>query len=383
MRATSLIAYLLFLAGTLAGAQPLLLVHYMPWYETPDVRGRWGYHWTGPDNRHDPAKLDDKNLPDLYSHYHPLIGPYDSTDPDVLECHLLQMKLAGIDGVIVDWYGISGAADYPPVHQASQAMFAASGRFGLVFAACFEDRTIAQQELGPPEAASQLAATYRWLDTHWFPSPHYLKHDGRPLLLNFGPVHLVDPAPWAAARASLPAPPALFQLHHLWKNAGADGGFAWVHAGPWDASGNPQEHLREIFANISPDPRQVIPSAFPGYRDIYEKSLLSLAHRDGKTLRESLDVALGGPWPVVQLITWNDYGEGTMIEPTHEFGYTFLEIVQAARNKLDPADLRLPARLLQLRRNPSLPAAKLDEISNLLAQKKVQQARERLAVCRN
>ena len=31
---------------------------------------------------------------------------------------------------------------------------------------------------------------------------------------------------------------------------------------------------------------------------------------------------------MVQLITWNDYGEGTMIEPTMEFGYTMLEHVQ-------------------------------------------------------
>ena len=27
----------------------------------------------------------------------------------------------------------------------------------------------------------------------------------------------------------------------------------------------------------------------------------------------------------VQLITWNDFGEGTMIEPTAEFGYSYVE----------------------------------------------------------
>ena len=41
----------------------------------------------------------------LASHYHPIIGPYDSGDPDVLEYHALLMKLAGIDGVVIDWYG--------------------------------------------------------------------------------------------------------------------------------------------------------------------------------------------------------------------------------------------------------------------------------------
>ena len=35
----------------------LLLMHYMPWYETPEVRGHWGKHWTGPKKQHDPARL--------------------------------------------------------------------------------------------------------------------------------------------------------------------------------------------------------------------------------------------------------------------------------------------------------------------------------------
>uniref|UniRef100_S0DE49 Uncharacterized protein n=1 Tax=termite gut metagenome TaxID=433724 RepID=S0DE49_9ZZZZ len=31
----------------------------------------------------------------------------------------------------------------------------------------------------------------------------------------------------------------------------------------------------------------------------------------------------------LQLITWNDFGEGTMIEPTLEFGYKFLGEIQS------------------------------------------------------
>ena len=32
--------------------------------------------------------------------------------------------------------------------------------------------------------------------------------------------------------------------------------------------------------------------------------------------------------PSVQISTWNDYGEGTIIEPTKEFKYQYLEILQ-------------------------------------------------------
>src|SRR5437899_6722803 len=53
----------------------ILMMHYLCWYETPSIRGRWGAHWTGPNSKHDPATTDTAGLPNLWSHYHPLIGP--------------------------------------------------------------------------------------------------------------------------------------------------------------------------------------------------------------------------------------------------------------------------------------------------------------------
>jgi hypothetical protein len=51
------------------------------------------------------------------SHYRPLLGLYDSNDPDVLRCHVLLMKLAGIDGVLIDWYGTEDYLDYGVIHR--------------------------------------------------------------------------------------------------------------------------------------------------------------------------------------------------------------------------------------------------------------------------
>jgi hypothetical protein len=80
-----------------------------------------------------------------------------------------------------------------------------------------------------------------------------------------------------------------------------------------------------------------------------------------------------GPWPLIQLVTWNDYGEGTVIEPTHEDGYDALEAIQEVRRRelgekftFTPEDLRLPARLLALRKANIVPKADLDRISTLL-----------------
>jgi hypothetical protein len=362
---------------------------------TPAVRDRWGSHWTGHQSQHDPDQRDENGLPDIWSHYHPLIGLYDSTDPDVLECHLLQMKLAGINGVIVDWYGIGDAADYPPVHAATKAMFTATGRLNMKFAACYEDRSIELMvnwdKLKPEEAGDELRRTLRWMQENWFSKGHYLQLNGRPLLLNFGPIYIHDGDIWDKALADLPTRPAFFALHHLWRQVRADGGFTWIHHDPWEGTPSAariRERIKEVFTYFTHNPAKAIVSAYPGYNDVYENGSRVLAHRDGKTLQETLEVGLAGDWPLIQLVTWNDYGEGTMIEPTHEFGYTFLEVIQQARRQelgdafpFTPADLRLPARLYALRQAGNAPTETLAEISQLLKQGRCREARFKIEQC--
>jgi len=373
--------------------QKTLLMHYMPWYETPSVRGQWGSHWKGHQSEHSPDTTGADGQPDIYSHYHPLIGLYDSTDPAVLECHLLQMKLAGIDGVIVDWYGISGTADYPRMHDAARDMFDAAGRLGMKFAACFEDRSLElmvnMDQFPPEQVPDQLSKTIQWMGTEWFAKPQYFRLGGRPLLLNFGPMYAKDPSVWKSALDSVPDDrPAFYALHHLWKAAGGDGGYTWVHWDPW--TGYPEEEtvkrrLSGTYSEMTATPQQLIVSACPGFNDVYEQHHRELEHRGGQTLKEALAACMEGPWPVIQLVTWNDYGEGTMIEPTHEFGYKFLEVIQQARKQelgdlfqFTAGDLRLPARLFKLRKAGAVPARDLDRIAGLLNRGHCDEARREL-----
>jgi hypothetical protein len=358
-----------------------LLMHYMPWYETPQVRQKWGSHWTGHKGEHSPSKIGADGLPDIWSHFHPLIGLYDSTDPDALECQLLQMKLAGVNGVVADWYGISENADFPDIHKATIALFESCSAHGMKFAACYEDRTIEMLQnwgkLDPADATSHLAGNLRWLSQNWFAAPQYFLFENRPLLLNFGPIYLRDSEAWKTALEGLDPAPVVFGLHHLWKGAGMDGGFSWVHTEPFDGEPGADEIVRrlsETHAYRSSDPLKAIPSVFPGFRDVYEKPMLSLDRRSGRTIRETLRAAMEGPWPVIQLVTWNDYGEGTVIEPTHEDGYDALEAIQEARRKelgdsftFKAEDLRLPARLFALRKGSTSSKSDLNRVSALLS----------------
>ena len=87
-----------------------------------------------------------------------------------------------------------------------------------------------------------------------------------------------------------------------------------------------------------------------------DNAISTLDPAGGETFRHTLERAIAVNPEIIQLVTWNDYGEGTIIEPTEEFGYERLEIVQETRAVLDPAftvtpaALPLPLRLFHLRR---------------------------------
>src|SRR3982751_5346275 len=68
-------------------------MHYMPWFQTPETLGgtTWGWHWTM--NNRNPNVIAANGQRQIASRYYPLIGPYDSSNRDVIEYHMLLLKL--------------------------------------------------------------------------------------------------------------------------------------------------------------------------------------------------------------------------------------------------------------------------------------------------
>src|SRR5258706_6853533 len=140
-RAISVLVALLSLS--LSAASKPVMVHYMPWFVAKPYSGSWGWHWTT--NYYNPDSTNSAGQRQIASWNYPQIGPYDSADPVVLEYHVLLMKLAGIDGVIADWYGQDNYNDYGVINQRTLALFNQTRRAGLKFALCFEDRTVQEK----------------------------------------------------------------------------------------------------------------------------------------------------------------------------------------------------------------------------------------------
>lgn len=339
--------------------RPLFMAHYMPWYQTPDVSGSWGWHWTM--DHFNPASGE------IASHFTPLTGAYDSQDEAILEYQMALMKLSGIDGVIVDWYGPDDFNDYAVINASTLKLFDVIKRAGMHFIICYEDRTlipmIDQGYVTDHTAVEHGAEVIQYIQDTWFTDPAYVKFNGQPLLFSYGPLYYRDSNQWEEMFAGIEPTPLLVTLDN-YLSFGAASSFPWP---PMHLSAGielPQQSLDDYLQRFYRNARRrdfVVGTAFPGFFDIYEEAGVRTSYgyidaKDGETFRYTLDLALQADASIIQLATWNDYGEGTTIEPTEEYGYQYLEMLQETRSDLDanftatPNDLRLPMQLLNARR---------------------------------
>jgi Glycosyl hydrolase family 99 len=407
-----LVFFATFLCGapkTVHGAPKPVMVHYMPWFQSPYSLGAntWGAHWTGNglfvyhDN---PFFYFNPNVTNtgeagIASRYYPLTGPYDSLDPAVLEYHVLLMKLAGIDGVIVDWYGQDNYYDYGVNNQRTLALLDFCRKAGLKFSLCYEDATI-QAEInggimnGVNTATNPIAhaqQTMLYAQTKFFTDPSFLRLNNAPVLLNFGPQYFHNSSDWTSIFSVLDPSnqPAFFTEDCRLSPVGA-GAFDWPPMS--QSSGNPlmlsNDQLQNYLANFEMTAKNqawpgFVSSAFPRFHDIYGQiggtALGILDDASGNTLASTLRRAMTNNSAIVQIVTWNDFGEGTVVEPTAagnepttEYGYSDLGIIQDSRREyLDSSfpyhtnDLTLALRFYNLRKrygNNAAVSAELDRI---------------------
>jgi hypothetical protein len=356
-----------------AGTKPVM-VHYMPWFVAKPYSASWGWHWTM--NHYNPD-LFNAGEREIASWYYPLIGPYDSADPVVLEYHVLLMKLAGIDGVIVDWYGPDNYNDYAINNARTLALFEYTRKAGLEFSLCYEDATI-QQEIngGFITAAGAIAhaqQTMLYVQTNFFADPSFLRWNSSPVLLNFGPQYFHTSAAWVSNFSVLNVSnqPAFFTEDNRLSPPGT-GAFDWppMYLSRTNAQSPTEPVLSDAAMNgylLSFDLKAsawpaYVSSAFPRFHDIYAQAGVGASYgylddQNGATFQETLTLALTNSSSIIQLVTWNDFGEGTIVEPTVQYGYRDLGVIQDFRRQyLDAGfpyhtnDLLLPLRLYNLRK---------------------------------
>ncbi len=368
LQSASLLLFALLATGVAQSAQKPLLVHYMPWYVAKPYSGSWGWHWTM--NHYNPDVITGGRR-QIASCYYPLIGPYDSLDPAVLEYHVLLMKLAGIDGVAVDWYGTDNFNDYAINNQRTLALLSFTRKAGLKFSLCYEDQTVQHEIDGgyitAAAAISRAQQTILYAQSNYFSDPSYLRLSNAPVFLNFGPQYFKTNSDWATIFSVLNITnrPAFFTEDNRF--AAALGAFDWPPM--WMSAGATntltpaqlQTYLDTFEQNAASWPAY-ISSAFPRFHDIYAQAGVApsygyLDDANGAILTNTLRRALTNNSAFVHFVTWNDFGEGTVMEPTLDYGFRDLGIVQNLRRQyLDPDfsfttnDLKSAFRFYSLRK---------------------------------
>lgn len=367
-----------------------IMVHYMPWYASRPFSGHWGWHWTM--DHFNPDNIGANGKQQIASHYQPLTGAYDSNDSALLEYQVFLMKFTGINGVIIDWYGRENFRDYSDIHRNSLNLIKHIKKAGLKFAICYEDQSVKHlindKKIKISDDLSYAEKEFLWMEKHFFADESYLRLNSQPVLLIFGPQHFKKNQ-WNPIVSVLKNKVQLFTLPHLNKQIQGAGSFGWppVHGGQKITKEVWMNYLEKLYKDHNGKP--TIASVFSQFHDIYEeagvhKSYGYLDSRGGNTFEVTFQMALTSSSEIIQVATWNDYGEGTMIEPTKEFGYRYLEFLQAyyiENHKLsfNKKDLRLPLKLYQLRKkyqNNKKISDDLDRVSSLLCGSRIKEARD-------
>lgn len=325
-------------------------MHYMPWFETPATIGKWGWHWTM--NNQNPNVIGMDGQRQIASHYYPLIGPYASRDKDVIEYHFLLMKLSGVDGILINWYGVAGSnGDINDLLRSSDSIVSYTDDFGLQFGVVMEDRF--------SRSVADVKSNIAYLKDNYFNRPEYIRYGpgNDPLVCIFGPITFEHPADWTGILPSAGEETEFLTLWNESADAGtnADGEFAWV----FQDNTNHIVHLDNFYKNRAPLLKTAMGSVYPGFEDFYEEGGVSEGYFTipsyyGSTLDAVFQKAeqYKSVLDMIQVVTFNDFGEGTMFEPTVETGFSYLVRLQEYTGvSYGEEDLRLVHRLYILRKD--------------------------------
>lgn len=297
-----------------------VLAFYYPWYGSPagpSGTGRW-VHWAGVDPE---AKTIDTST------NYPQLGAYDSHDPEIIAQHCQWARQAGLDGLIVSWWGETSHSG-----QALTAILDQCAKSTLKAAIYYEK---APGDKTPDEVAAELVSVL----TRHARSPAWLRVEGKPVVFVY--VRAVDDLGllgWANVAAKLnrefPGGAALigdrlsvgsarvFDGIHTYNTAGELKNLAADEVPPWA-----KRRYSEWVAMADRMNRISALTLIPGYDDTKIRDPgLAVKRLDGDLYRRQWEQAIAANPHWILITSFNEWHEGSEIEPSVEFGDMYLKL---------------------------------------------------------
>ncbi len=293
---------ILTLGGRAAAQSPerLVLAFYYTWFD---------------ENSWNPG-----GLPDLPAQ------PYVSRDRGVMARHIEQAKGAGIDALVVSWYGPRVENNQTETNFRAMLDEAAARGFRLAL-----DVEVTSPFFGSAGDVQGALATL--LATH-AQHPAYLKVGGKPVIF-FWRQQRFDGGTWAAIRAAVdPGHGSLwieegvdvsmlnvFDGHHLYK-------VTWNPPTDLSYTANKFARLVRGAAASLGAPKVYVATAMPGWDDrkLGRGDSFGISREGGAYYERSWQAAIGSSPDWIIITSFNEWPEGTYIEPSQAFGSRFLEL---------------------------------------------------------
>ncbi len=306
-----------------------VLAFYYDWYGNPTVSGHW-VHWD---------KVNEPNKTIGSSTHFPVLGAYDSHDPKVIDQHFQWAKQAGITGFIVTWWGRGEFSD-----QTMPLLLDTAQKYGLSVTIYFEN-------VNPREGA--LKDVLYLLDRYG-KSPAWLKVDGKPVLFVYSrAVGQFKLNGWAQVISNVdqrirggavfigdqisPEAARVFNGIHDYNPTGRIAGKSVDDIRAWARKTDPQ------WVAIAGPGRISCLTVIPGFDDSTQGRPLPRPitdRHDGQTYKALWEEAIAANPDWILITSWNEWHEGSEIEPSVENGDQALKATTAFARKF----MALPPR---------------------------------------
>ena len=246
---------------------------------------------------------------------------YNSDTAAQVHTQVQDMISRGMAGTIADWYGTPNTFIDGATMLLKKEAEASSGQFEF---AIMEDRG----SLAPAaksngcDVTSQLISDLNYIASQYESSPAYIRVNGRPVVYFFDvDAYYID---WPTVLSSVQGNPlVLIRGTNGFTKTTADGGYSWVsiqQSNPF----NPELSFQDNFFQTAQQAsgKLVVGTAFKGFNDTLATWGLNrvIDQNCGQTWLQSFSeigkfYSSGNQLPALQIATWNDYEEGTAIEP--------------------------------------------------------------------
>ncbi len=239
---------------------------------------------------------------------------YNSADPNQVTKQVEDMMSRGIQGAIIDWYGQKGTQE----DITTQNMMQAAEAHSPFLFAVMEDAGAIR---GCSSCQGPLISDLTYAYNKYEQSSAYFHINGRPVVFFFD-TQTLPGVNLAAARAAVPGNP-IFIIKDAsgFTMAGADGAYSWV-TDTFNNSNWGQNYLDYFYkTGAANGSRQIFGSTKKGFNDT--KAAWSanriVPQSCGQTWLDTFTeigkyYSASGQLENLQLVTWNDYEEGTALE---------------------------------------------------------------------